>query len=228
MVGENLRWRSYGLLLLGRHEELSLCIEELRRIRTLPCVAGEVFQLSDVFALRAAWQLRRECDADALADALEAVKRMAGIQNTFHDVLLERIVLADVFLRLLEKKASHGRVAISADLGLVRAAARKACRGLERFSHNFPLGLPYAHLAQGRLERLTGHARKAEVRFRRALAESERLRTRWAEGLACYEMGRSMPASLKGQQFLKRADSIFSDIGTTYERTLTDKLADCL
>ena len=216
LQGEVVRWKAYALLLLGRYAELKDCLSELQRLRTLPTLTGEVFQLADVYTLRAASQLRQGQDAAALEAAQEAAGRLDHMQDAFHDLLLERLMVAQVFLQLWEKQAAS--LASSSRTSPLRDAARKACRRLTRFSRVFPIGLPYARVSTGRLEALSGRPARAEKEWASALAEAERLRLPFAEALACYQLGRHPSDNLgQRQAWLERARAVFARIGAPYE-----------
>lgn len=227
--GEVVRWKAYGLLLLGRSEELRGCLDELHRLRTLPGLTGEAMHLSDVFALRSVWQWRRGHDAEAYDAAQEGVRRLAPVQNTFHDLVMERTAVAEVFLGLWEKNIlTHGSAAVAA-VGALREAASKACRELNRFSRIFPIGKPHALIAAGQFENLSGRGRKAELCWRQALAESQRLGLLRAEGLACYQLARhAEKISPERRTWLERARAIFTQMGTPYELAATENELDSL
>jgi tetratricopeptide (TPR) repeat protein len=226
LAGEVLRWRAYALLLLGRYDQLGPSLEELHRLRTLPFLTGEALHLSDVFALRASWQLRRGRDADARAAAHQAALRLANIQDSFHDLLLERFTVADVFLRLWERTASSGGEGVTSDTKWLKATANKTCCALERFSKRFPIGSPYAYLARGYFDLLSGRHERAQQRWRFAMANAQRLRLRMAEGLACYQLGRYASGVSEGRGWLQRARAIFVATGAVYEQAESeDELA---
>jgi class 3 adenylate cyclase/tetratricopeptide (TPR) repeat protein len=225
LAGEVVRWKAYCLLLLGRYEELRSCLDELYRLRTGPSLTGEVFQLSDVFALRAAWHLRRGRDQDALEAAREATQRLQCMPHTFHDLLLERVMVADVFLRLWEKRTSASGTTLAGDIGLLRDEAGRACRALRHFSRVFTIGMPYACLAAGQFESLSGHSARAEVQWRAALVGSQRLHLLWAQGRACYELGRhASEHSPERQEWLDRGRHIFARINSPYERAAIENV----
>ena len=224
LQGEVVRWKAYGLLLLGRYEELRDCLGELQRLRTLPSLTGEVFKLADVYALRAGLHLRQGQDAAALEAAQEAARRLDPVQDAFHDLLMERMMVVEVFLQLWEKEAASGREVSASRIRPLRDAARKACRGLARFSRVFPIGQPYLRLGLGQVECLSGRLGRAEKEWLSALAEAERLRLRFAEAVACYRLGRhtTNPSSQR-EVWLSRARSVFAQMGTPYELAAAEK-----
>jgi class 3 adenylate cyclase/tetratricopeptide (TPR) repeat protein len=224
LEGEVLRWRSYVLLLLRRFDELLPCLNELERLRTLPSLTGEVFLLSDVHTLRSAWQFRTGKAAAAFETARDASQRIAKTQNTFHDLVMERVMIADVFLGLLEGRAAGSIMAVATG-GFLLKSAHDACRSLMRFKRIFPIALPFAHIAAGRLDRLAGNAKRAESECREALADALRLGMPWPEGVARFELGRCLvPGSRERREELSRARAIFAKIGLSGELAAVEEL----
>jgi class 3 adenylate cyclase/tetratricopeptide (TPR) repeat protein len=180
LTGEVVRWRAYGLLALERYDELEQCVEELSQLRSTPNLSGEVFHLSDVFTLRAALLVRRGRPQEALQCIEEASTRLKKVQNTFHDVLMEHYVLADLLLKVLEKPQTGAESSLYAS---VLHSAKKACAALQRLTRVFPLGVALSNFVNGRLERILHRSDRAEFMFCAGLTEARRLGLRRVEAL---------------------------------------------
>jgi class 3 adenylate cyclase/tetratricopeptide (TPR) repeat protein len=226
LEGEVVRWKCYALLLLHRFDELLPCLDELERLRTLPSLTGEVFLLSDVNALRSAWQFRSGKDAAALESAREAARRLLKTQNTFHDLVMERVMIADVFIGILEKRVASGVSASPAgDEEALRKSARDAVRSLASFSRIFPIASPFARIAAARLDRLSVRAKRSESECRAALADARRIGMPWPEGIAQFELARCFaPGSAERNDALMQAREIFEKIGLRAEFALREGL----
>jgi tetratricopeptide (TPR) repeat protein len=96
----------------------------------------------------------------------------------------------------------------------IKELADQACRKLERYARVYPIGRPRAWLWRGRYFWLSGKTPKAGRLWRKSLAAAEQLAMPYERGLAHYEIGRHLDASVAERMaHLQQAFDIFSRLG---------------
>lgn len=94
----------------------------------------------------------------------------------------------------------------------------EAVKFFHGYSACFPVGSPSSALVQGTAWWLRGRREAARQQWHKALALAEKLRTPYAEGLACLELGRTLEAAAPERAaWLDRAARVFTEMGAVLD-----------
>jgi len=148
--------------------------------------------------------------------ALQAAERTANLVARSHPAapyLLEAYGgVAEVYLSLGEasSKMEESRQLL--------ALSKEACRLLDRFARQFPIGRPRSLLNSGRLAWMGGKRRQAGKAWHRALAEAGAMQMPYEQALAHLEIGRHLPPEDRDRSIhLRQASGIFRRLGADYD-----------
>jgi len=209
---EALRWRAYALLAQGEFDLLPPCLAELEH-RRLNANNRHMVNLGDVYALRAGLNLRLGQYEEALRNAKEASARLADAPNTAYEIVVERSLIAEVFLALWEYIGSYKSVGSKdADNALkeCRDSAALECSKLQKLGRSFEMVRPFTYLRLGQQAYLQGDTSKALSLWSKSVNLANSLRMPYVEGLAEFERGRSSGGDLATREkSLDRARQLF-------------------
>jgi class 3 adenylate cyclase/tetratricopeptide (TPR) repeat protein len=139
--------------------------------------------------------------------AATALEQLAGTPPVSYTTILYVSYLVEVCLELFAHALGAG--APTAEL---RIQARRACGVMRRFGRAFPVGLPRAHLWEGRGQWLLGRKKAADRSWQKALAASQSLGMK--RDLALVHMHLAM---LHGESHKDTAIALFEEIGAHSE-----------
>ena len=139
--------------------------------------------------------------------AAVALEQLDGTPPVSYTTILYVSYLAEVCLELFAHALRTG-----APTTELRVQARRACGVMRRFGRAFPVGLPRAHLWEGRRQWLHGQKKAADHWWQKALAASRELGMK--RDLALIHMHLAM---LHGETHRNEAIALFQEIGAHSE-----------
>ena len=181
----------------------------------------------DLHGLRAIIYLRQNLSHLALESAEKATKLLSGTSPTSYSSLPGYAGVAETYLTLWEQEIISA-LEISPNLldptriqqrkWKTKEPARRACKALIKYARVFPIGQPRAYLWQGVFEWMAGRPRLAQELWQKSLSSSKKLDMPYAQGLACYEIGRRLPVGDPARgEYLAQAEEIFTKLEATYD-----------
>ena len=205
--------RVAALVMLGRAEEA------LRALAALHAWLGsDLASLTDRgirINAHGMLALALERTGDGAAARAAAERAMALIEQApalAHYALAGYGAVAEASLRAWEAAATPVERTAAAPL------ARRTCRALRRFARVLPFARPQAWLWLGVAAWQHGHHRHATRLWGKSLAAATRLRLRYEEAAAHYELGRHAAAGAARRTHLIRAVELFRSCGAEYNR----------
>jgi predicted ATPase/DNA-binding SARP family transcriptional activator len=199
--------QSMNCLLLGPVETAPALLEE-----ALALVAGNIGRAEEILArgLLALVYLRNADRQRALAAADRVAQLTARAWPTTYFAIHGYAGVAEVYAMLWETAGADARA-------MVRAADR-ACRDLRRCARVFPIARPYAALWDGLRAALSGSADGANALWLAGLADAERLRMPYLEGLLHERLARALgPRDRARVDHAEQARVCFARLGARYD-----------
>ena len=220
-----IRTRAITQLLTGGDEDLARCCDDLEVLRTetAPLERNlEEFDRLAYSALRLV-RLRRYHEALDLADQAASVSSKISVSHTFYTSLFAYAAVAEVatetwgVLRAAHYEESKEKGSFPSEERL-HDLTRNACKSLLAFSRIRKIGEPLALLHQGRFLWLNGDNASARRLWRRSRGRASEIGMPYYEGLASFEIGRSLLFDKKkASEYIDRAAHIFKRLGTSYD-----------
>src|SRR5262249_31439351 len=207
-----------------------ICLAELADLRSHQ-TERSIFNLADVYAIRARLQLRLGEYAEAMETVREAVSRIGKGSSASHEFLLERAAIAEVYLTLAEQRQSGGckpsvvNSGSSAEsvLRQCRMGAWQACAALRKFTRVFPIGAPLTWLHLGQYRHITDNSGKAIDAWSKAISSARELSMPHTEAAAELAIGQALPkGAASREQHLGRACTLFRALGMEYDLSLAE------
>lgn len=217
---EAIRWKTLNLLALGTLDEVPACLDRLALLRSNE-KSTNILNYADVYSLRASLHLRLQEYKDAFIAAREAAGRLIRTPNTIHELIIERSLVAEVYLALWERIKSGELTPWTDDGSLLRElreGVARACGGLRKVSRSFAVGSPVASLRSGQYSYLRGRAQEGFAACLKSVDAAKRLGMVHVEASAEFEIGRHLPVGDSARKnHLDRACSGFRRIHATYD-----------
>ncbi len=217
---EAIRWKTLNLLALGTVDEVPACLDRLELLRSNE-KSTNILNYADVYSLRASLHLRLREYKDAFIAARKAAGRLISTPNTTHELIIERSLVAEVYLALWERIKSGELKAWTGDGSLLcelREGVTRACGGLRKVSRTFPVGSPVTLLRSGQQSYLRGRAKEGFAACLKSVDAAKRLGMVHVEASAEFEIGRHLPVGDSARKHhLDRACSAFRRIHATYD-----------
>jgi tetratricopeptide (TPR) repeat protein len=226
---EAIRWKTLNLLALGTLDEVPACLDRLELLRSNQ-KSTNILNYADVYSLRASLHLRLREYREAFTAAREAAGRIIRTPNTTHELIIERSLVAEVYLALWERINSVELTPWTGDGSLLRElrdGVARACDGLRRLSRTFPVGSPVASLRSGQQSYLRGMAQEGFASCLKSVDAAKRLGMVHVVACAEFEIGRHLPVGNSARKnYLDRACSVFRRIHATYDLAQAEAAAE--
>ncbi|WP_224360975.1 serine/threonine-protein kinase [Hyalangium versicolor] len=194
------------MMRLGRSmEAVLLASAEMTRIEANVDIASRIV-LYGTIAL--AWLRQGNVD-QARQLATKALQVLQSIKPFAFFLYPGIIAMNEVLLTLWERSAAG-----SPEREQLMKEAQAGIQILRTFARVLPLGRSFSWLCRGSETWLSGHPAEARHAWAKALAEAERLKMPFEEGLARFELGRHMDLQEPNRRTqLIKARGIFSELG---------------
>jgi hypothetical protein len=204
----------------GSLDEVRACLDRLELLRSNE-KSTNILNYADFYSLRASHYLRLREYKEAFIAAREAAGRLIKTPNTTHEVIIERSLVAEVYLALWERIKSGELTPWNGDGDLLRElreGASCACDGLRKVSRTFPIGSPVTSLRSGQESYLRGRAQAGYAACLQSVGAAKRLGMVYVEASSEFEIGRHVPLGDSARKnHLDRACSAFRRIHATYD-----------